>query len=88
MSKLIYFLAMNGMEPVLEPLHENAASDQREWRMERTVLSDISNIATVNLGWYRRSFRSLIWGDEESAVFYIIDNYIFIKLYEKFPAEK
>ena len=40
------------------------------------------------LGWYRRSFRSLIWGDEESAVFYIIDNYIFIKLYEKFPAEK
>ena len=47
------------------------------------MLSDICNIATVNLGWYRRSFRSLIWGDEESAVFYIIDNYIFIKLYEK-----
>ena len=47
------------------------------------MLSDICNIATVNLGWYRRSFRSLIWGDEESAVFCIMDNYIFIKLYEK-----
>ena len=45
------------------------------------MLSDICNIATVNLGWYRRSFRSLIWGDEESAVFYIIDNYIFIKFH-------
>ena len=75
----------------MEPLHEEMQrfGPALMENGENWCCHDICNIATVNLEiGTAGAFGPLIWGDEESAVFYIIDNYIFIKLYEKFPAEK